>query len=299
MEKEKVIVTGGAGFIGSHIADFLVSQGYDVHIVDSLCSGVRENVNNMATLHVVDIRDRDRLVDVFSGARYVFHEAAIPQVQYSIENPVETNDVNVSGLLNILEISRLSGVHRVIFASSSAVYGNQEVLPITETMEVSPLSPYGSQKHIGEIYCRLYSEIYKIETVCLRYFNVFGPRQSAKGSYSSVIPSFIKLKKNNKPLQIIGSGENSRDYINVHDVVSANFKAMISPKVGMGETINIGSGVSCSVNDLAKLIGGNVIYLPPRVEPKESLSDISVAKKLLEWEPKIKLEEGIKELFNS
>ena len=179
---EKIIVTGGAGFIGSHIVDALVEEGYEVHIVDNLSAGKKENINPKVVLHVVDIREKEKLIPIFKDAKYAFHEAAFPQVQYSIENPLETNAINVEGTLNVLEASRINKVKRIIFASSSAIYGDQDVLPITENMQINPLSPYGAQKYICEVYMKLYAQIYELETVSLRYFNVYGPRQSAKGA---------------------------------------------------------------------------------------------------------------------
>ena len=293
----KIIVTGGAGFIGSHIVDALVLIGHEVHIVDNMSAGKEENINPKAIMHNVDIRDKEALIPLFKDVKYVFHEAAMPQVQYSIENPVETNDINVNGLLNVLEASRLNNVKRVIFASSSAVYGNQETMPIVESMETNPLSPYGAQKYIGEVCMKLYSQIYGVETVCFRYFNVYGPRQSATGSYASVIPRFIEFKKKGESLTIVGDGENKRDYVHVTDVVQANLMAMISDKVGKGETINLGVGESFSINHIASLIGGEVIHIPPRIEPKETIADISKVKEFLDWQPGVKLEQGIQDLI--
>ena len=292
----KIIVTGGAGFIGSHIVDALVAGGYEVHIVDNMSAGKKENVNPKAVLHVVDIRDKEKLMPIFEGAKYVFHEAAMPQVEYSIRNPLETNDVNVVGLISVLEASRLNSVKRVIFASSSAIYGNQEVLPILETMEVRPLSPYGAQKYIGEVYIKLYAQIYGLETVCLRYFNVYGPRQSANGAYASVIPKFIEFRKNDELLLITGDGEQTRDFVNIKDIVKANILAMKGDKVGKGEIINIGANNQYSINYIAKLIGGEVSYISPRIEPKNTRAGILRAKELLDWEPTVSLENGIKEL---
>jgi len=292
----KIIVTGGAGFIGSHIVDALISEGYEVHIVDNLSAGKKENVNPKAVLHVIDIRDKEKLIPIFKDAKYVFHEAAFPQVQYSIENPVETNEINVVGTLNVLEASRLNGVKKVIFASSSAIYGDQEILPIVEEMEANPLSPYGAQKYIGEIYMKLYAQIYNVETVCLRYFNVYGPRQSANGAYASVIPKFIEFRKNNEALKITGDGEQTRDFVNVKDVVSANILAMKSEKVGKGEVVNIGGYNQYSINYIASLVGGEISYVPKRIEPRNTQAGISKAKEFLNWEPCVKLEGGIEEL---
>ncbi|OGI63376.1 hypothetical protein A2914_00020 [Candidatus Nomurabacteria bacterium RIFCSPLOWO2_01_FULL_41_21] len=292
----KIIVTGGAGFIGSHIADALIEEGYEVHIVDNLSAGKKENVNSKAILHVIDIREREKLIPIFENAKYVFHEAALPQVQYSIENPIETHEINVTGLLNVLEASRINKIKRVVFASSSAVYGNQEILPITENMKVFPLSPYGAHKYIGEIYCSLWSRIYNLETVSLRYFNVYGKGQSSTGAYASVVAKFMDLKKADLPLTVTGDGEQTRDFIDIKDVVSANLKAMKSIKVGKGEIINIGSTYRASVNEIAELVGGPIEYLEPRVEPRDTQADITKAKALLDWEPKVMLEEGISEL---
>ena len=293
---EKIIVPGGAGFIGSHIVDALVEKGYKVHVVDNLSAGKKENVNSKAILHIVDIREKEKLIPIFKDAKYVFHEAAFPQVQYSIENPIETNDINVNGTLNVLEASRVNNVKRVIFASSSAIYGDQETLPITEDMQINPLSPYGAHKYIGEVYMKLYAQIYGLETVSLRYFNVYGPRQSANGAYASVIPKFIEFRKKNESLIITGDGEQTRDFVNVKDIVMANISAMKSNKVGKGEVINIGAGDQYSVNYIASLIGEQVEYVPPRIEPRNTQAGILKAKKFLNWEPCVILEEGIKEL---
>ncbi len=294
---EKIIVTGGAGFIGSHIVDVLVESNFEVHVVDNLSAGKIENVNKKAILHIVDICEKEKLLEIFKDAKYAFHEAGLLQVQFSIENPIVTNLVNVGGLLNVLEACRINKVKRLIFASSAAIYGDQETLPLVETLEPKPLSPYALQKYIGEKYCELYSQIYNLETVCLRYFNVYGDRQSVNGAYPLVIAKFLELKKQNKPLQIVGDGENTRDYIHVSDIARANILAMKSEKVGKGDVLNIGSGERFSVNQIAKLIGGEIQYLPPRVEPKHIVADIKKAKELLGFEPTISLPDGILELM--
>lgn len=292
----KIIVTGGAGFIGSNIVDALIDKGYEVHIIDNMSAGKIENVNKKATLHIVDIRDFDAIMPLFKNVQYVFHEAAIPQVQYSIENPIETNEINVSGILNVLEACRLNSVKRLIFASSCSIYGNQDILPVKESAKINPLSPYALHKSVGEMYCRLYSEIYNLETVCLRYFNVYGERQSITGSYPLVIARFLDQKKNNKPLTVVGDGKNTRDYVNVKDVARANILAIESTLVGKGEGINIGSGREYSVNDIANMVGGEITYIEPRIEPKNIRADISLAKNLLNWEPVLGIEEEIEKL---
>lgn len=293
---EKVIVTGGAGFVGSNLVDGLITEGYEVHVVDNLCAGKRENVNPKAILHVVDIRDKEALIPLFEGVKYVFHEAALPRVQYSIENPIETNEVNVIGLLNVLEACRINKVKRVIYAASSSAYGDSDVLPLTESLMPAPVSPYGAQKYIGEVYCRVWAQVYGIETVSLRYFNVYGPRLSLEGAYPLVIGVFIKFAKDNKPLPITGDGEQTRDFTHVEDVVRANILAMKSENVGKGEVINIGSSKNISVNYLAQLFERDTVQIPPRLEPKHTLADRSLAKNLLGWEPVKDFDESIKEL---
>lgn len=293
---EKVVVTGGAGFVGSHIVDALVEGGYDVHVVDNLHSGKREHVNPKATLHVVDIREKDSLMPIFKNVKYVFHEAALPRVQYSIEHPIDTHDVNITGLLNVLEVSRLNSVKRLVYAASSSAYGNTETLPLTETLPPNPLSPYGAQKYIGEVYCKVWSKVYGLETVSLRYFNVYGPRFNPDGAYPLVIGLFLKKALKNEPLPITGDGNQTRDFTHIKDVVMANILAMTSDKVGAGEVINIGSSRNISINYLAGLFNRKIEYTPERLEPKHTLADRSLAKKLLDWEPKVNFEDAIEEL---
>ncbi len=293
---KKIVITGGAGFIGSHIADALIEKGYEVHVVDNLSAGKKENVNSKAILHVADIRNGMEMLKIFEGAEYVFHEAAFPRVQYSIENPVETHDINVNGTLNVLEAARLSGAKKVIFASSCAVYGNPTKLPVDETGEISPMSPYAVHKWMGEKYCRMYSDLYGLKTVCLRYFNVYGPRMDPEGAYPMAIGNFIKMRKIGKPLPITGDGTQTRDFVNVKDVVKANLLALESDKIEKGEVVNIGSGVKTSVNRLAELIGGPVERISARHEPHDVQSDVSLAEKLLSWKASVVIEEGLAEL---
>ncbi len=293
---EKVIVTGGAGFIGSHIVDALVDRGYDVHVIDTLYVGKKEYVHKKATLHIVDVRDREALMPLFEGARYVFHEAGLPGVQMSIDLPLETNEVNVIGLLNVLEASRIHGVKRVIFAASSSAYGNQEVMPLTENLPVTPVSPYGVQKYVGEVYCKIWSRVYGVETVSLRYFNVYGPRQSSVGAYASVIARFIDMRAKGEPLTITGDGNQTRDFVHIDDVVRANLVAMTHTAVGSGDVINIGNTTSVSVNHIAELIGGEIVHIEPRLEARDSQASIEKAKTILGWEPEVSIEEGIRGL---
>ena len=294
---DKVVVTGGAGFIGSHLVDALVADGYEVHIIDDLSAGKKENVNQNAILHIKDIRNADALGPIFSGAQYVFHLAALPRVQYSIEHPRHTNDVNLSGTLNVLTAAKEAGVKRVLFAASSAAYGDQKTSPHREDMLPEPKSPYGLQKLMGEQYCAFFSKHYGLPTVSLRFFNVYGTRMSSDGAYVLVLANFLKLRKQGKPLTITGDGGQVRDFVHVSDVIRALLLAAQSERVGQGEVINIGIGKNCSIAHLAKVIGGPVVYVPARYEPRETLADISKAKELLGWESRVSIEEGLKELL--
>ncbi|GIW67031.1 MAG: NAD dependent epimerase/dehydratase [Candidatus Parcubacteria bacterium] len=290
----KVLVTGGAGFIGSHLVDRLIKEGYKVIVIDNLSSGKKENLNPKAIFHKVDICNLEKILSLFKGVNYVFHTAALPRVQLSIDKPIETHRVNIDGTLNVLYASYKNKVRRVIYSSSSSVYGEQKSLPLKESMTPNPLSPYALQKLVGEYYCKLFSSLYDLETVSLRYFNVYGPRMDPEGPYALVIGRFLKLKKEGKPLTIYGDGKQTRDFTYIDDVVEANILAMKSKKVGKGEVINICYGKNHSINYVAKLIGDKKVYLPKRKgEPRHTLGDNSLAKKLLGWKPKISLEEGI------
>jgi nucleoside-diphosphate-sugar epimerase len=293
----KVIVTGGAGFIGSHLVDALIERGFDVIIIDNLSSGKKENLNPKANFYQEDIRDLEKIKPIFNGVDYVFHLAAKPRVPYSVEFPHEAHANNAVGTLHVLISARDAGVKKVIFSSSSSVYGDQDSLPLHEKMIPTPKSPYAFQKFIGEQYCRLFHELYKLPSVCLRYFNVYGPRISFEDSYSLVMGKFLQQRAKNEPLTVEGDGEQTRDFTHVKDVIMANILAAESDKVGMGEVINIGAGINHSVNKIADLIGGEIVNLPSRQgDMRHTLADISRAKELLGWEPTVNIEEGIAEL---
>ncbi len=295
--KKKVLVVGGAGFIGSHLTDALVAAGHEVHVLDNLAGGKKENVNSQAIFHLADIRNLEEIKPLFKDIEWVFHLAALPRVPYSIEHPVETNDTNVSGTLNVLVAAKEAGVKKLIYSASSSAYGDQPILPLVETMPANPKSPYGLQKYIGELYCRVFSMVYGLPTVSLRYFNVYGPRYNAEGAYALVIGKFIEQKKRGEPLTITGDGEQTRDFTNIKDIVRANILAAESNNVGQGEVMNTGGGNGVSVNRIAELVGGEVIHIPARLEPRDSLADNSLAKKLIGWEPQVKIEDGIAELL--
>lgn len=292
----KVVVTGGAGFIGSHIVDAALERGWDVHIIDNMSGGKKERINKKAHFHKVDIRDLEDIKPIIKGAKYVFHTAAVPRVPYSIEHPLETHDHNVNGTLNVLVASHEGKVGKVIYSASSSAYGDQETMPLVETMPTDPKSPYGLQKYIGEQKCRVWSSVYGLPTVSLRYFNVYGSRLDPEGAYALVIGKFLKQKSEGEPLTITGDGTQTRDFTHVNDVVRANLLAAESDKVGKGEVFNIGFGKRTSINDLAKLMGGKSVYVEARLEPHDTEADHTKAKKILGWEPEVSLEEGIAEL---
>lgn len=296
----KVLVTGGAGFIGSHLVDALIEKGHQVLVVDNLSTGKRDYINKKAEFFEIDLRDFEKIRPVFENMDYVLHLAALPRIPLSIAKPRESNEVNVGGILNALLASKEAKVKKFIYSSSSSVYGRQEELPMKEDMTPQPLNPYALQKYVGELYCKIFSEIYGLPTVSLRYFNVYGPRQPEEGAYVPVIGVFLKQRSRGEPLTVTGDGNQTRDFTYISDVVMANILAMESDKVGRGEVINIGAGENHSINEIAKLIGDKIIYIPlPPGEMRHTLADISLAKKLLNWQPKIKLEEGIRILFKN
>jgi len=296
-KKEKAVVTGGAGFIGSHITDALIEHGYEVHVIDDLSGGKKENVNKKAKFHATDIRDTDALRKIMKGASYVFHCAALPRVQRSIEFPELTNDVNINGTLSALLAARDAKVKRFVYSASSSAYGDQKTMPLHEGLLPNPKSPYGLQKYVGEHYAKVFADVYGLQTVSLRYFSVYGPRFSlTDGPYTLVIGKFLQQKQNGLPLTITGDGRQTRDFTHISDVVKANLLAIKSKKVGRGEVINIGAGNNVSIKHLAALVGGPVEFVEARLEPKHTKADNRKAKELLGWEQKISLEEGLKQL---
>ena len=305
----KCLVVGGAGFIGSNLVDKLIDDDHEVVVIDDLSTGKEENINSKAEFYKYNIATNILLSDVSSSTyknhgwkkyKYdvVFHFAAMARVQPSIENPIEYHKVNVDGTLNMLKFCADKGVKRFVFSSSSSVYGDveQKDLPTTEKSELNPMSPYALHKLIGEQYCNLFSKLYGLETVCLRYFNVYGERQPLEGAYCLVMGIFARQLLNNEPLTINGTGEQRRDFTYVKDVVEANVRAGFMKMNFNGDIFNIGNGNNKSVNQLADMIGGNAtrIHRPPVTEPKETLADNFKAWEILGWKPEGNLENWVK-----
>lgn len=304
----KVLVTGGAGFIGSHLVDRLLGEGFEVWVLDDFSAGRMENVSHhegVKEFHLVkgDVRDSGLVDKVVEGVDVVFHEAALVDVSLSVKNPLLFDEVNVDGTLNLLKASLDSNVKRFIFASSAAVYGNLKPVKKKENMILKPISPYGVSKLAAESYVQVFNEVYGLETVCLRYFNVYGPRQVFASSYSGVITAFISQLLKEKPPVIHGDGNQTRDFVYVDDVVSANLLALEGENA-VGEVFNIASGTAVSVYELAKML--QRITNAERLEPifaesrlgdiKYILGDVSKAEELLGFRPKIRLEDGLSRL---
>ncbi len=299
------VVTGGAGFIGSHLTRALLKSGREVRVVDDLSTGSLENLNGLKTSFnetyefvELDIRDTEGLKRVLDGAEIVYHQAAIPSVQRSIENPLRSNHVNVGGTLNVLAVGHEVGVRKVVYASSSSVYGDSESLPKIEAMEARPLSPYAVSKFAGELYGRTLSRIHRFPTVGLRYFNVFGPRQNPASRYAAVIPKFITRMLAGQPPVIYGDGEQSRDFTYVEDVVNANLLAADSD--ASGGSVNVGSGERYTLNRLVGLLNEILgttfepLYEEPRLgDVRHSLAGIDVAESELGYFPEIGFREGL------
>lgn len=297
------VVTGGAGFIGSHIADELVRLKHTVRIVDNFYSGKEENIADIRSnveLFRQDIAEPGKLNDIFKGADYVIHQAAIPSVPRSIADPITSHRSNVDGTLNVLVAARDMGVKRVVYASSSSIYGENPTLPKREDMVPAPISPYGAQKFFAETYCRMFSRVYGLETVSLRYFNVFGPRQDATSQYSGVFAKFIPAVLLDRVPTIFGDGLQSRDFTYIANVVQANLKACEAPGVS-GEVFNVACGGRITVNEILELINqitGKKVppaYVDQRTgDIKHSQADIHKAASLLAYEPQVTFEEGLR-----
>jgi UDP-glucose 4-epimerase len=298
------LVTGGAGFIGSHLVEGLFQQGWRVRVLDDFSSGFEENLaasRDRIDLLRGDVRDPVLLARAVLGADVVFHQAAIASVPRSVEEPFETHDVNLNGTVRLLEAARDAGVRRVVFAASAAIYGEGGELPKREEMPPAPASPYALQKYAGECYCSYFSLFHGLETASLRYFNVYGPRQSPSSAYASVIPLFVRACLEREMARIDGDGEQTRDFVFVGDVVRANLLAADAAQVS-GTTINVASGRSTSVNELlARIQEITGVHVPPKHsearpgDVRHSRADIGRARERLGFEPQTTLQEGLRD----
>ena len=286
----KILVTGGAGFIGSNLVDKLIECGHHVVVIDNLSTGKKENLNPKCSFIHADLVtiSMETLDSLMKNIDYVFHVAAKARVQPSIADPITFNDNNVTVTLKLLDsAARAKTVKRFILSSSSSVYGNGDKLPFVETMEPRPISPYALQKLIGEQYCQLYSKIYGLDAVCLRYFSVYGNRQPISGAYCTILGIFTRQHMAGEVLTITNDGNNKRDFTHVSDVVDANILAMKHERNLKGECFNIGYGKSISINEIASYFGGEKKYIGNVLEPKETLADNYKARFHLGWEPKM------------
>ncbi len=299
----KVIVTGGAGFIGSHLVERLVELGHQVIVIDDFSTGKKENLtkskNKILLVNESLSIDRDLLkayTKQLNNTDYIYHLAALPRIERSIDDPLGTHKANVDGTLAALELGKKLQVKKFFYTSSSSVYGIQKHLPLKESFAPNPQNPYAVQKLIGEHYCKLYSQIYNLPIIIFRLFNAYGPRMVSKGSYKLVFTKWLEQKKKNLPLEIYGSGNQTRDFTYISDVISGLIKGMSIQS--LYEIINLGAGQQISVKELSKLFNHPVKHLPQRpFEEKFKEADISKAKQLLDWKPKISVKEGLGKLL--
>ena len=308
-KSKKVLVTGGAGFIGSNLVDVLIERGFDVVVIDNLSTGNKENIKNFLNYGKFkfingSLTDLNVCRQAVKGIDYIFHLAAIPSVFRSVENPLATNEANISGTLNLLIAARDEGsIKKFVYSSSSSVYGDSPKLPKQEDDPVNPISPYALSKYTGERYCQIFNKIFGLPTICLRYFNVFGPRQNPLSQYGAAIPKFVFSMIQNKSPIIYGDGEQTRDFTYVDNVVEANVLAVQSKH--SGEVINVACNQRISLNQIIELINGflktniKALYYSPRPgDVRHSLADVSKAKELLSYHPKVYFEEGLRETIN-
>lgn len=298
----KAIVTGGAGFIGSHMVDLLIENNFEVVIIDNLVNGRVDNFSHHkgnVTFHNLDLCKTVNLIDYIQGADYVFHFAALADIVPSINNPIQYHKANVEGTLNLLEACKdLKGLKKFIYAASSSCYGIPEKYPTPETSAIKPEYPYAHTKRVGEEYALHWATVYNIPVISMRFFNVYGPRHRTSGAYGAVFGVFLAQRINNKPLTIVGDGEQTRDFTFVTDVVNACYVA--SQSEFSNQIFNVGSGNTYSINYLAELLGGEKIYIPKRPgEPQCTFADISKINKLLDWSPSVKFEDGVKIMFDN
>ena len=302
MARPKSVVTGGCGFIGSHMVDLLIAEGYDVVVVDNFSTGRPDNLaHHRGSPHLrvveVDVCDRDRIAPEFAGVRWVFHFAALADIVPSIERPETYLRANVMGTLGALEAARAAGAERFVYSASSSCYGIPDAYPTPETAPIRTEYPYALSKHLGEQTVLHWSRVYRLPVVSLRYFNAYGPRSRTSGTYGAVFGVFLAQKLNGHPFTVVGDGTQTRDFVFVTDVARANLLAAQSGSVG--EVFNVGTGAPQSVNRLVELLGGPVVHVPKRPgEPDSTHADISKIRRVLGWEPQVGFEEGVKVMLD-
>lgn len=300
---KKAIVTGGAGFIGSHLVDKLLEDNHSVIVIDNISTGNLDNISqhkddNNFTFIKEDVSDLDKIKPHFKGVDVVFHLAALADIVPSIVNPVNYYKSNVAGTMSVVEASRLAKVKKLVYAASSSCYGIPTVYPTPEEAQINPQYPYALTKYLGEQIVLHWGKVYKLPVISLRLFNVYGPRSRASGTYGAVFGVFLAQKLNNKPFTVVGDGNQARDFIYVSDVAEAFFAAAQSHH--SQEVMNVGSGGTYSINRLVKLLCGDVAYIPKRPgEPDCTLADIAKIKRMLKWIPKITFEEGVKKVLEN
>jgi len=297
----KALVTGGAGFIGSHLSDFLLKKGIEVTVIDNLYGGWLKNLKEASSnpnfaFHKVDITDKEKLLPYFENMDWVFHLAAKADIVPSIENPREYFETNVDGTFNVLECAKKAGVKRFVYSASSSCYGIAKEYPTPETAKISTEYPYALTKYLGEEIVMHFEKVYKIPSVSLRFFNVYGPRARTTGAYGAVFGVFLAQKVHDKPFTVVGDGTQTRDFTYVSDVVEALYVTASSDRTG--EIFNVGSSGHYSVNQLVDLLGGDRVYIPKRPgEPDCTFADVSKIKKMLNWEAKVTFEQGVNKLL--
>lgn len=296
----QAVVTGGAGFIGSNLVDGLIAEGHSVRVIDDLSTGYREYIDPAAVVTVGDVTDEDLVRRVVDGAEVVFHQAALRAVQRSVDRPLATDLANTHGTLTVLKASLDAGVRRVIYASSSSVYGGAELLPTPETAPTWPQSPYAVSKLAGEHYCRVFAKLYGLETVSLRYFNVYGPRQRPDSQYAAVIPLFISALRQGQPPIVHGDGHQSRDFTYIADAVAANMAASTADPACSGKVYNIAGGTAYSLHDLLEILQRilsaetRVVYADPRPgDVRHTQADVEAARRELGYRPRVPFDQGL------
>ena len=311
MNFNSVMITGGAGFIGSNLVEYLINTAERIIIVDNLSTGRLENIkeliqNDHVQFEAIDITNYEKLKNLFKefSLQFIFHQAALPSVQRSFQNPIATNKANIEGTMNIFELSHKYNVEKVVYASSSSVYGDTEVLPKTESMKPNPLSPYAVSKIATEYYGKVFNNNEMVRTTGLRYFNIFGPNQNPDSQYSAVIPIFTKAALNNEPLVINGDGEQTRDFTYIENACIANILSAVSKKSD-GYVLNVGCGQRITINHLAEKIieitnsKSEIQHIEPRIgDVRHSLADIDLCQKLIGYSPSVSLEEGLENTIN-